>query len=162
MHLPNPQRLAILIELLERVGLTQDDMARLYRLASRQRQQTVGTWERGQAIPRRRRRDQFIYYLWDGLRLRKEQQLFLEVWQILVETWGWEPVEQAEWSRKFPTVQRPGVAPVARTIQNLDGIEKMLDRLENLLNTVKASEPKQQSWCTIRCGRDTIMPSKCK
>lgn len=140
MQLPNPQRLAILIELRERVGLTQDDMARLCGLDSRQRQQTAGTWERGQAIPRRRLRDQFIYYLWDGLRLRREPQRFLDVWQILVEEWGWEPIEHEEWRRKFANVPRPGAEGGPNVDRDLEGIDTTLSRLENLLQSTKTSE----------------------
>lgn len=99
-------RLTILRELRERAGLTQSDMARLCGLQGRQSQQTAGAWERGEIIPSRARRAKFIGYLWDHLRLREDPQHFQSVWDILVNVWGWEPIEDREW-RSFTHAARP-------------------------------------------------------
>ncbi|RIK40290.1 MAG: hypothetical protein DCC55_15560 [Chloroflexi bacterium] len=95
--MPNSQRLDLLRQLREQAGLSQGEAARLLGLTGRQSRLTVGAWERGDYAPDERRRTRFIGYLWDHLRLRQAPQRFAEVWEILVEEWGWEELSEAEW-----------------------------------------------------------------
>ncbi|MEZ4614302.1 MAG: tetratricopeptide repeat protein [Caldilineaceae bacterium] len=53
-----------------------------------------------------RRRAHFIGYLWDDLQLRDDPAGFETTWAILVEEWGWAPIEDREWS-DFTPVARP-------------------------------------------------------
>jgi hypothetical protein len=43
-------------------------------------------------IPSQSRRNRFIGYLWDHLRLRRDAARFEAVWEILAAAWGWEPI----------------------------------------------------------------------
>ena len=96
--MPDPQRLRVLVELREAVpGMTQAKAARLCGLEGRQSYKTFGDWELGNVIPEAKRRTAFLHYLWDGLRLRQNPDKFQEVWQILEQEWGWEPLTDDEW-----------------------------------------------------------------
>ena len=97
MFKANAQRLTILRDIREQTGMDQDEAARLCGLQGNQIRKSYGAWENGQAIPGRKRRQDFIYYLWDGLQLRRNQGTFEEVWSILVDEWGWDPLSEAEW-----------------------------------------------------------------
>lgn len=106
--MPNPQRLDVLRQLREAAQLTQADMALICGLRGRQSHQTAGAWERGTITPDARRRKRFIGYLWDDLGLRRDPERFEAVWRILVEEWGWQPIDAAEWAA-FTHTDRPGV-----------------------------------------------------
>ncbi len=121
-------QLDILRELREQVGLTQDDMARICGLQGQQRRQTAGAWERGDMIPSRARRNKFIGYLWDDLRLRTDSARFETVWEILMMAWGWEPISDKEWGA-FTTQARP-----ARP----DRLDQKVEELENALHQLQS------------------------
>lgn len=110
--MPNPYRLDILRQLREEAGLTQREMAHLCGLRGRQSHQTAGAWERGIVTPTATRRIKFIGYLWDGLRLREDTDRFEEIWAILVEEWGWDPITDREW-HAFTHQARPVGQPSA-------------------------------------------------
>ncbi|MEZ4712344.1 MAG: NB-ARC domain-containing protein [Caldilineaceae bacterium] len=113
--MPDPQKLIILTELREAAGLTLTQMARACGLTGRQSRLTAGAWERGDYAPdERKRRVRFIGYLWDDLRLRNDPACFEKVWQMLVEAWGWAPMQDPEW-RTFTNQPRPSESHSAFT-----------------------------------------------
>ncbi len=95
--MPDPHRLAILTQLRNTAGLTLSDMARACGLSGTQSHQTAGAWELGRMIPTARRRTPFLHYLWDTLKLRRQPEQLVAVWEILVEEWHWEPLTDGEW-----------------------------------------------------------------
>ncbi len=104
---PDPLRLAILTELRQAAGLTLSVMARRCGLRGRQSHQTAGAWERGEMVPNEgRRRAHLLGYLWDDLGLRSDPTRFEDVWDLLVEEWGWESIGDREWDR-LTTQPRP-------------------------------------------------------
>ncbi len=105
--MPNAQCLLILTELREQAGLSLSEMARRFGLEGTQSRKTVGAWEHGEMTPRKRWRGAFMRYLWDDLGLRRQPKQFAQVWDTLVEEWGWEPITDAEW-HAFTTVYRQG------------------------------------------------------
>jgi transcriptional regulator with XRE-family HTH domain len=103
------QPLAILRELREAAGLSQADAARRVGLTGRQSRLTLGAWENGTyPADEKRRRTALIDYLWDVLRLRRDPVRFAEVWAVLEEAWGWEPLSDSEWRR----LNQPPPAPI--------------------------------------------------
>ena len=106
--MPNPQKLTILTELREAAGLTLTQMARRCGLTGKQSRLTAGAWERGEYAPVERRRTRVIGYLWDDLGLRSDPTRFEGVWEVLVQEWGWAPIEDAEWN-SFTNQARPRV-----------------------------------------------------
>ena len=93
----NPQKTVKLAEFREAAGLTQDQAAAYFGLKGKKRRDTVGGWERGQSRPGLKHRARFITYLWDKLGLRRNQQLFWEIWrEIAVTEWGWSPLGEGE------------------------------------------------------------------
>lgn len=118
--MPNLQPLTILTDLRKAAGLSLSDMARVCGLSGNQSHQTAGAWELGRMTPTVRRRVPFIRYLWDTLALRKQPAQFMQVWEVLVEEWDWEPLRDAEWQRltsaprplaALPTVTATRTAP---------------------------------------------------
>lgn len=103
------ERLAILRELREAAGLSQAEAARRVGLTGRQSRLTLGAWENGTFPADKKRRTALIDYLWDVLRLRRDPARFAEVWSVLEEAWGWEPLSDSEWRR----LNQPPPAPVA-------------------------------------------------
>jgi tetratricopeptide (TPR) repeat protein len=113
---PDPHRLAILTELRKEAGLTLADMARACGLHGQQSHQTAGAWEMGRMIPEEgRRRQAFLYYLWDGLRLRATPTRVESVWAVLVEEWGWQEITDREWQRLTNTPRPSQTTPVIGT-----------------------------------------------
>jgi len=106
-----------LTDLRERVGLTLTEMAARCGVAGNQGRKTVGDWEAGRATPRASRRAKFVDYLWYDLQLREDPVRFDEVWTILVEEWGWEPLNATE---RMQLLDAPTSAPL--TITNV-GVE---------------------------------------
>jgi predicted ATPase len=95
--MPSVHCLLILTELREQAGLSLSEMARRFGLDGTQSRKTVGAWEHGEMTPRKRWRGACMRYLWDDLGLRKTPDQFAQVWAILVEQWGWEPISDQEW-----------------------------------------------------------------
>lgn len=94
----HPERLIFLYDLRRdrEPRYSRTDMARHFGLADKYSYQTVGHWERGQAIPpEEKHRVTLIDYLWRVLGLRRPDE-FEECWQILVEEWGWAPLDEQE------------------------------------------------------------------
>ena len=97
---PDPHRLAILTDLRKEAGLTLAEMARACGLHGQQSHQTAGAWEMGRMIPEEgRRRQAFLDYLWDSLRLRTTPARVEDVWAVLVQEWGWQEITDREWQR---------------------------------------------------------------
>ncbi|MCB0085438.1 MAG: helix-turn-helix domain-containing protein, partial [Caldilineaceae bacterium] len=94
--MPNPIRLHRLIALREAAGLTQADMAQRCGLHGNQSRKAVSAWEVGKTIPHASRRIGFMRYLWHDLHLYQNPAAFAELWEILVEEWAWEALEESE------------------------------------------------------------------
>ena len=107
--MPNILRLDILRTLREEAGITQEKAARLCGLQGKQSRLTFSQWEMGSIIPRAQRRGMLLTYLWDQLHLRKEPEHFLQVWEVLVEEWDWEPLSDREW-KELTNQARPVAA----------------------------------------------------
>lgn len=138
--MPNPQHLTILTELREAAGLTLTQMARRCGLTGKQSRLTAGAWERGEYAPdERRRRTRLIGYLWDDLGLRRDPTRFEAVWDVLVNEWGWAPMEDAEWSSftNQPRTQHASAATnvPARPFQAPAGIPHFVGRQGELQAT---------------------------
>lgn len=94
--MPNPLRLAVLIELRESAGLTQADAAECCGLRGRQSRKTLAAWEIGQWTPRQRFRLPFAVYLLRDLGLWKDLARFDAIDEMLVEEWEWSPLTAEE------------------------------------------------------------------
>ena len=103
---PNPIRLDILRVLREDAAISQETAAKQCGLTGRQGRLSVGAWERGDSVPHAKRRPLLMRYLWDHLGLRADPVRFEEVWEMLVEEWGWELISDREWGQ-LTTVARP-------------------------------------------------------
>lgn len=95
----NPAKLTILTQLREGRGLSLTDMAQLCGLTGKRSREQVGLWESGRTIPNAKRRQKFLFYLLDHLHLRQNPGQFLKVWDILVEQWQWEDLDDEERQR---------------------------------------------------------------
>ncbi|MBX3051723.1 MAG: helix-turn-helix domain-containing protein [Caldilineaceae bacterium] len=94
--MPNPIKLAVLIELREAAGLTQAEAAGRCGLRGRQSRKTLAAWEMGQSTPRQRFRLPFAVYLLRDLGLGQDLTRFDAVFGILVEEWEWPALEKEE------------------------------------------------------------------
>lgn len=115
--MPNPTRLDILRVLREQAAISQETAAAYCGLSGRQGRLSLGAWERGERIPQPKRRARFIPYLWDHLRLRRNHQQFQQVWELLVEEWGWEPITDREWQQLTSAPRPPTMAPTMALTQ---------------------------------------------
>lgn len=94
--MPDPRRLITLTELRKTKGLSLADMAGHCGLVGKKRHESASAWERGRSIPHASHRPHFIAYLANILGLEREPERLLEVWQILVDEWRWEPLSEGE------------------------------------------------------------------
>ena len=94
--MPNPLRLAVLIELREAAGLNQAQAAECCGLRGRQSRKTLAAWEMGQSTPRQRYRGPVALYLLRDLGLGQDLARFDAIFEILVEEWEWPPLEKEE------------------------------------------------------------------
>jgi transcriptional regulator with XRE-family HTH domain len=100
----DPKKTSRLAELRDRAGLTQDQAAECFGLKGESRRNAVGKWEGGHGAPAKRRRPKLISCLWDRYRLRRDPELFKEVWdEIFVEEWGFSPLRLEECPAGFPS-----------------------------------------------------------
>jgi Tol biopolymer transport system component len=97
-----------LSQLRRKARLTQKDVAQHFGFNPEQGYKSVGEWESGTAKPLDGRRERFISYLWDRLKLRNDPQEFERIWQILAKEWEWALISDEEWIELFPGVARPG------------------------------------------------------
>ena len=107
----NARKLTILTDLRRTSGVTLEQMARACGLVGTKSRESVVAWERGQSVPRARFRPNFIDYLGETLGLRHDPDTFHNVWDVVVEEWGWEPLGDAEWREHFHDIG-PCTAPV--------------------------------------------------
>lgn len=117
----DPARLQILVDLRKAVRprLSQSTVAEKFGLG-RTGDRTVGEWENGRSIPKEsQRRSRFIGYLWDDLGLRREPEKFVEIWEMLVEVWRWEPLDEEEW-KGFTNQPKPGRAHRHPSLSTVD------------------------------------------
>ncbi len=125
----NPIRLYRLTELREQASLTLADMAECCGLRGNQSRKAVSAWEAGTSVPRANRRLPFVRYLWQDLQLYKEPATFDELWSMLVEEWGWEPLspeERAQLLVPVVTTAGPGAGAVAGLIAAPDAQESVM------------------------------------
>jgi transcriptional regulator with XRE-family HTH domain len=128
--------LAVLIELREAAGLTQADAAERCGLRGRQSRKTLAAWELGQSTPRQRYRIPVALYLLRDLNLRADPDRFDAVYAILVDEWGWEPLEDAERAKVMrQAAEEPAASAVApavvSTVTSAEGKEYTEDYAEN-------------------------------
>jgi len=89
----NQQKLQRLVDLRNAVGLTQLQVQDIMGV----KRATIGNWELGYDRPAPKRRPDFIIYLLDRLELRKNIEIFDEVWEdIVVGEWKWSPLTERE------------------------------------------------------------------
>lgn len=103
--MPNAYKLSALTDVRKAAGLTLEQMANACGLYKKKSRESAGAWERGQSVPNARLRPKFIDYLGNTLGLQASPQRFHEVWQILVDEWEWEPVNDDEWQQHFGSDQ---------------------------------------------------------
>lgn len=95
--MPKHQRLAMLVQLRKAAGVTLAQMAHACGLRGKRAYESVAAWERGEATPRPAIRDQFLLYLAHTLNLANQPATLRAVWEVLVEEWGWEPLQPPDW-----------------------------------------------------------------
>ncbi len=111
MRNKNPDPILLLSHLVDlrlKVGLTQAQASTQYfESRSRRPDHLIGKWEAGIAIPRKSRREDFIVYLLDGLRLHLDRDYFEYIWDsIMVGLWDWEPLSEKELFQAFPSLHK--------------------------------------------------------
>ena len=118
----NPSHLYRLAELRQNADLSLQQAARYFQLSPKNGRKTVSAWEIGDAVPRTRRRPQFLRYLWDGLGLKRDQQQFRDIWEILVDEWEWDPLtpDEVNGLKKQEDVEEPGSVPDLNDVENDD------------------------------------------
>ncbi len=104
----NAHRLYKLTELREAKGLTLAEMADYCGLLSRRGRESVGRWEQGLSVPYAKRRSGFLVYLRNGLSLNGTE--VMDIWDVLVEEWQWEPLSEKE-QRWLDTTSSPKWGP---------------------------------------------------
>ena len=83
----------MLRDLRKNAGVSQRQAAEFFELSTNGRR-AIGDWELGYNRPRRDRRDRFITYLTELLRLREPEIRML--WAEVEEKWGWPPLTDDE------------------------------------------------------------------
>lgn len=99
--MPSSNKLIILTNVRKKARVSLAQAAQYFGLDGTKSRESVGKWESGEITPRSHRRTRFIDYLGNLLGLRDNRPRFQEVWDVLVETWHWEPVGEAEWQEHF-------------------------------------------------------------
>lgn len=95
--MPNPDRLHILIQLRKRAHVSLALMAYACGLTGKRGYESASAWERGLSTPHSNVRFSFRLYLAHTLGLASDPLKLTAVWNILVDEWGWEPLEAADW-----------------------------------------------------------------
>ncbi len=95
--MPDHRRLAILMRLRKEARVTLAQMARACGLQGSRAYESVGAWERGEAVPRATVRPAFLGYLAHTLNLAHDRETLAAIWEVLVHEWGWEPLQPADW-----------------------------------------------------------------
>jgi transcriptional regulator with XRE-family HTH domain len=134
MTMSDPEKLAILAELRRAKGITLQQMAEACGLDGKRSRESVAAWERGLSIPHTRKRAKLIDYVGNTLGLRRDPHLFQMVWDVLVEQWGWEPIDSVEWQQHFapgsplhlPRLVVPAASPTQMELSEADAL---LERL---------------------------------
>lgn len=97
MQKADPDKLKILSNLRQKHNISQDAMAALFGLTADKKRNTVAAWENGRWIPPEKSwRKRFISYLLDDLHLRSTPNRFRAVWDILIEQWQWQELNEQE------------------------------------------------------------------
>lgn len=95
--MPNPERLHILTQLRKRAHVSLVQMAHTCGLIGKRGYDSASAWERGLSMPHSSVRFSFRIYLAHTLGLAADLGQFVAVWEILVDEWGWEPLQAADW-----------------------------------------------------------------
>lgn len=93
--MPDPMKLKKMVDLRRAAGKSQAEAAVYFGLARSARNE-IRRWEYGEKIPPPKYRTLFVEYLWDFLDLRQKPEQLENVWAILVEQWGWDPLSERE------------------------------------------------------------------
>lgn len=148
----DPAIVGVLIKLRAKAGLTQMEAAHAVGLEGAKSRDSFSAWEAGMSIPRVARRPDFLVYLLDSLRLRRDPAHFDLVWNaVMVGQWGWPAVSEAEWARFFPgrsrgRLESPRPAEV-RLVEpprpifppNVDGFVGRVSELDQLRAALESS-----------------------
>lgn len=135
--MPDHRRLAILIRLRKAARVTLAQMARACGLPGSRAYESAGAWERGESVPRPSVRDAFLGYLAHTLDLAADRATLAAVWEVLVEEWGWEPLQPADWA----LVERGTVAPLGHAGAGMPGHAQPQQRQVAPLGDAGASAP---------------------
>jgi tetratricopeptide (TPR) repeat protein/transcriptional regulator with XRE-family HTH domain len=95
--MPDHRRLALLTRLRKAARVTLAQMARACGLQGGRAYESVGAWERGEAVPCATVRPAFLGYLAHTLNLAGDPEALAAIWEVLVHEWGWEPLQPADW-----------------------------------------------------------------
>ncbi len=108
----HPERLNFLRDLrAPEVGpklLTLEEAAEFFGVS---RYDIVSAWETGLSRPPKTHQARFKGYLWDRLHVRPDAERFEELWQVLVEEWGFDTLTGDDW-RELPPQPRPNAASI--------------------------------------------------
>ncbi len=153
MAIDNPPTPVILAALRKRVGLSQDQAGARLGLIGAKRRTSVSNWETEKSNPSAKHRIHFIGYLLDILRLRRDPQLFAEIWtHIMVIKWGWKPLQEEDLRRYYPGGIPTGLMPLERSEQTISplllrappkptpppDIDRLVDRNEQVAELLRA------------------------
>lgn len=108
--MPDPRRLAVLIDLRHAAHVSLEQMAIACGLTGQHARESVSAWEQGRAVPHASRRTHMLDYLADTLGLRSDLVRLRRVWDILVDEWKWDPLTDAE-LRHFRAPASTSAAP---------------------------------------------------
>lgn len=93
------EKTKVLEELRNQAGIKIEEMAEYFGSD----RDTVRDWELGYRSPHKTRRLDLIGYLLDRLRLRRDSDRFLQIWNdVMLEEWEWEPLSRDELWQYLP------------------------------------------------------------
>ena len=147
MATDDPQILTVLVQLRKAAGLNQAEAGTRLGLTGEKRRSTVSDWETRKSQPSIKHRADFVGYLLDALLLRRDPERMASVWtDIMVEIWGWKPLNKDDLRRYYPGGIPPVLLPKELGSQQLmssviheplapaspPNVDRLVDRTEKL------------------------------
>jgi tetratricopeptide (TPR) repeat protein/transcriptional regulator with XRE-family HTH domain len=142
--MPNSYRLFVLTELRRAAGVTLVQMARACGLVGGKARDSVSAWERGKKRPHPGQRPKFVDYLGYTLGLHTNPERFHEIWTVLEEEWGWEPISEDEWRQHFGEQHPMPMLPMPAFVVEPDRLAAaaiLLQQCRTLHSIVSLSAP---------------------